>query len=53
MPFGHTDINTISVYIRGAGKSREMGIFLPFLSLDKDIKNRTRMYGYGKKNIQV
>ena len=34
-------------------KVKKNGGFLPILSLDKDIKNRTRMYGYGKKNIQV
>ena len=48
----HGYIDNISIHPWGP-KVKENGDFLPILSLDKDIKSRTGMYGYDKKNIQV
>lgn len=48
----HGYIDNISIHPWGQ-KVKENGDFLPILSLDKDIKSRTGMYGYDKKNIQV
>ena len=48
----HGYIDNISIHPWGP-KVKGNGDFLPILSLDKDIKYRTRMYAYDKKNIQV